>query len=99
MGNGFFDLAEEARTVDAQPFETLEVKIIEVLERLKTLQIEKSELQKQLEVLQGRYEEAAQQVAELTQEREILRRNQRDTEQEELIRTKISALLAKLESA
>jgi FtsZ-binding cell division protein ZapB len=99
MGNGFFDLAEESRPVDTQSFDALEVKIMEVLDRLKVLQDEKAELQKQVQSLQERYDDAARQVAELSQEREVLKRNQRDTEAEELIRSKISTLLAKLESA
>jgi hypothetical protein len=36
---------------------------------------------------------------EIAKERDSLKRNQRDLEQEELIRSKITALLAKLEAA
>ena len=85
--------------MDSKSFEILEGKIIQVLDRLKTVQAEKLELQKQFEDLQARFEQAARQVEELTREREALKLNQRNVEQEELIRSKISALLAKLETA
>jgi len=85
--------------VDARSFETLEAKINEVLERLGTLQAEKQELQRQVEVWRGRVEEAERKIEELTREKDALRLNQRDTEQEELIRSKIEALLSKLEAA
>lgn len=85
--------------MDARSFETLEAKINEVLERLGTLQAEKQELQRQVEVWRGRVEEAERKIEELTREKDALRLNQRDTEQEELIRSKIEALLSKLEAA
>ena len=85
--------------MDSLPFEALETKINLVLDRLKTLQSEKAELQKQAETWQSRYEEAAGQLEELTRERDALMQNQRDPQQEELIREKIAALLTKLEAA
>jgi len=85
--------------VDPKSLETLELKISQVLERVKMLQSEKQELQKQVAGLQSRYDEAAQQVEQLTRECEVLKRNQRDVKQDELIRSKITALLAKLDSA
>jgi len=99
MTNGFFELTEDSAPVDPKSLETLELKISQVLERVKTLQSEKQELQKQVADLHSRYEEAAQRVAELTRECEVLQRNQRDVTQDELIRSKITALLAKLDSA
>jgi hypothetical protein len=42
---------------------------------------------------------AASRIEELTRESETLKRNQRDVKQDELIRSKITALLAKLDSA
>ncbi len=99
MEDGLFDLIEDTGLVDSKSFEALESKIGDVLDRLKTVQVEKLELQRQLEVVQAQYEEAARQVDELTRERDVLKRNQRNVEQEELIRSKISALLAKLETA
>lgn len=99
MTNGLFDFAEGSPPVNAEPFDALETKINEVLERLTSLQAEKVELQRQVEQLRTRHEEAARQVEELTRERDALKRNQRDTTQEALIRSKIAALLAKLESA
>ena len=85
--------------IDSQPIEALEAKIAKVLERLSALQAERAELQKQVTTWQSRYEETARQLDELSRERDALKRNQRDPEQEELIRTKITALLAKLEAA
>ena len=84
---------------DTQPFEALEAKITQVLERLKALHTERNELQKQVTAWQSRCEEAKRQLDEVSRERDSLRHNQRDHEQEELIRTKIAALLAKLEAA
>jgi FtsZ-binding cell division protein ZapB len=99
MGNGLFDLAEDPRPMDSKSFETLEVKIVQVLDRLQSVQTERAELQRQVEQLQLKYEDAAKQVEDLTRECDLLKRNQRDVEQEELIRSKINALLAKLEAA
>ncbi len=85
--------------MDPKSLETLESKISLVLEKVHTLQTEKLELERLVDELQSRYDDAARQVEELTREREVLSRNQRNVEQEELIRSKISALLAKLETA
>ena len=94
-----FDLTEDNGPLDSQSFEVLEDKISLIVDRLKTVQVEKLELQQQLEVMRAKYEEAARQLDELTRERDTLKRNQRNLEQEELIRSKITALLAKLETA
>jgi len=99
MTDGFFELTEDSAPVDPKSLETLELKISQVLERVQMLQSEKQELQKQVAGLQSRYDEAAQQVEQLTRECEVLKRNQRDVKQDELIRSKITALLAKLDSA
>ncbi|HEY3294463.1 MAG TPA: hypothetical protein VGL38_03405 [bacterium] len=99
MENGLFDLIEDTGLVDSQTFEALENKISQIVDRLQTVQAEKLELQKQLDAVQSQYEDAARHVEELTRERDALARNQRNFEQEELIRTKISALLTKLETA
>ena len=64
-----------------------------------TLQSERNELQKQISAWESRCEETARQLELVTRERDALKRNQRDPQQEELIRTKITALLAKLEAA
>ena len=64
-----------------------------------TLQSERNELQKQISAWESRCEETASQLELVTRERDALKRNQRDPQQEELIRTKITALLAKLEAA
>jgi FtsZ-binding cell division protein ZapB len=99
MSDGFFELTQDSAPVDPKSLETLELKISQVLERVQMLQSEKQELQKQVAGLQSRYDEAAQQVEQLTRECEVLKRNQRDVKQDELIRSKITALLAKLDSA
>jgi FtsZ-binding cell division protein ZapB len=99
MTEGFFELTGDSAPVDPKFLETLELKISQVLERVQMLQSEKQELQKQVADLHSRSEEAAQRVAELTRECEALRRNQRDVKQDELIRSKITALLAKLDGA
>jgi FtsZ-binding cell division protein ZapB len=99
MEHGLFDLIEDSGLVDSQTFEALESKIGEVLDRMKTVQAEKLELQSQLETLRTQYDDAARRVDELTRECDMLKQNQRNLGQEELIRSKISALLAKLETA
>jgi FtsZ-binding cell division protein ZapB len=99
MSDGFFELTQDSAPVDPKSLETLELKISQVLERVQMLQSEKQELQRQVAGLQSRYDEAAQQVEQLTRECEVLKRNQRDVKQDELIRSKITALLAKLDSA
>jgi FtsZ-binding cell division protein ZapB len=85
--------------VDTKPFEVLEEKINKILSRLETLQIEKKELESQAQNWQARYEEIAEQLEQVTHERDELKSNQRDVEQEEIIRSKITALLAKLEAS
>jgi len=85
--------------IDTQPIDALETKIAQVLERLVTLQSERNELQKQISAWESRCEETARQLELVTRERDALKRNQRDPQQEELIRTKITALLAKLWAA
>jgi FtsZ-binding cell division protein ZapB len=99
MASGLFDLVEDTGLLDQKSLETLENRINVVLDRLQTLQTEKLELQQQVESWQSRYEDAARRVEELSHECESLKNNQRDLEQEQLIRTKITALLAKLEAA
>lgn len=85
--------------MDPKSLETLELKISLVLDRVKKLSLEKQELEKQVAELQSRYEDAACRLDEVTRECEALKLNQRDVQQEELIRSKITALLAKLDSA
>jgi FtsZ-binding cell division protein ZapB len=99
MSDTLFEQQPRLTLIDTQPFEALEAKIAQVLERLTTLQAERNELQKQVTAWQSRSEETARQLDEISREREALKRNQRNPEQEELIRTKITALLAKLEAA
>jgi FtsZ-binding cell division protein ZapB len=94
-----FEVRKDIALVDTKPFEVLEEKINQVLIRLETLQVEKKELEDQVLKLRTQYEEAAQKLDEVTRERDDLRDNQRDTEQEEIIRSKITALLAKLETS
>jgi FtsZ-binding cell division protein ZapB len=97
MTGSLFDITED--TVGDDSFEALEAKINEVVDRLAALNAEKAELAKHVELWRSRYEEAARRIDELTTERDMLRGNQRDTQQEELIRSKIAALLTKLETA
>ncbi len=85
--------------MDTKSLEILETKIAQVLERVQTLQSERNALQQQAATWQSQYEETAKQLDAVTRERDSLRHNQRDPEQEELIRSKITALLAKLEAA
>jgi FtsZ-binding cell division protein ZapB len=99
MTSTLFDITKDTVQVDARSFETLEAKINDVLERLGTLQAEKQELQRQVDIWRGRSEEAERKIEELTREKDALKLNQRDTEQDELIRSKIEALLSKLEAA
>jgi len=94
-----YGAVQSLNLIDPQPFEALETKIGQVLDRLSVLQSERNELQKQASMWQSRYEETARQLDEISRERDSLKRNQRDSGQEELIRTKITALLAKLEAA
>jgi len=99
MTVGLFDTTNGDVHVDAITFEALETKINLVVERLHALQAEKTELQKQVDVWRERYEGSAARVEDLSRECDRLRGNQRDPDQEDLIRSKIQALLAKLEDA
>jgi FtsZ-binding cell division protein ZapB len=92
------DIRKEISLVDMKPFEVLEEKINQVLTKLEILQTEKKELEEKALDWKTRYEEAAAKLDEITRERDDLKQNQRDTSQEDLIRSKISALLAKLET-
>jgi len=99
VSDTLFEQQPRLTLFDTQPIEALEGKIAQVLERLTTLQAERNELQKQVTAWQSRSEETARQLDEISRERDALKRNQRNLEQEELIRAKITALLAKLEAA
>jgi len=99
MTNSFFDSENNSALVDPKSLETLELRISQILDKLKILQDEKLELQKQVATLQTRYNEAVAKADELSRECESLKHNQRDVKQEELIRSKIAALLTKLEGA
>ncbi len=85
--------------MDPKPFEALEAKINLTLDRLKSAQKEKGDLQEQVTQWKTRYEEAVRQLESVISERDKLMQNQRDLDQEEMIRSKITALLAKLEAA
>lgn len=99
MTNDLFDSIKDDGVTEFSSFDTLETKIAQVLERIKALQAEKLELEKQARACQSKYDDAVRQIDELTRERDELRLNQKDPQQDELIRSKISALLAKLETA
>ncbi len=99
MTDTLFEQQPRLTLFDTQPIEALEAKIAQVLERLNSLQAERNELQKQVTAWQTRCEETSRQLDEISRERDALKRNQRNVEQEELIRSKITALLAKLEAA
>jgi chorismate mutase len=89
----------EDQLIDLTSIDVLESKIAQVLERLSSMQAERSDLLRQVTEWKSRYEETGRQLEEVSRERDTLKRNQRDPEQEELVRTKITALLAKLEAA
>lgn len=98
MTNDLFDSIRDEGVTTFSAFDTLETKIAQVLERITTLQAEKLELEKQVQACQSQNDDAVRQIEELTRERDALKQNQRDPQQDELIRSKISALLAKLET-
>lgn len=85
--------------MDSKPFEALEAKVNLVLDKLRSAQVERGELEQLVSDWRTKYEQAIEQLAETARERDKLLENQRDSEQEELIKSKISSLLAKLEAA
>jgi FtsZ-binding cell division protein ZapB len=84
--------------MDLESFEILEKKIGKILQKVETLKSEKGELQERYNDLQSRYTELSRELAEAREERDSMKANQRDPEQEALIRSKITALLDKIES-
>lgn len=84
--------------MDLESFEILEQKIGKILQKVETLKAEKGELQERYNDLQSRYTQISRELEETREERDSMKANQRDKEQEALIRNKITALLEKIES-
>jgi FtsZ-binding cell division protein ZapB len=85
--------------MDIKAFEALETKINRVLDRVRVLQDEKQQLQRKISELESRHFETVRELETARHERDSLVQNQRNPEHEEMIRTKITALLEKLEAA
>ncbi|MBU0691452.1 cell division protein ZapB [bacterium] len=84
--------------MDLESFEILEQKIGKILQKVEALKEEKGELQERYNDLQSRYTQISRELEETREERDSMKSNQRDKEQEALIRSKITALLEKIES-
>ena len=84
--------------MDLESFEILEKKIGKILQKVDTLKTEKGELQERYNDLQSRYTQVTRELEETREQRDSMKANLRDPEQEALIRSKITALLDKIES-
>ena len=84
--------------MDLESFEILEKKIGKILQKVDSLKTEKGELQERYNDLQSRYTQVARELEETREQRDSMKANLRDPEQEALIRSKITALLDKIES-
>ena len=84
--------------MDLESFEILEQKIGKILQKVEILKEEKGELQERYNERQSRNAELTRELEEIREKRDTMKDNQRDKEQEALIRTKITALLEKIES-
>ncbi len=85
--------------MDIQTLDALDQKIARLLTKLSQLQDENKKISGELNTLRQQHEQSAKELDEMRRRCEALQDNQRDPQKEELIRTRISALLEKLETA
>lgn len=85
--------------MDIQTFDALDQKVTRLLTKLNDLQSQNRELEGMVETLRTQQSAAAQELDLLRRKCASLEENQRDPHREELIRSRIAALLDKLEAA
>ena len=83
--------------MELQSFDELERKISKFLEQLRITRNERDELLKRVSSLEAEIAQFKQTNKAITKELDEARRNARDPEKEERIRSKVDEMLAKLE--
>jgi len=85
--------------MDIQTLDALDQKIARLLTKLTELQTENRKISGELNTLRQQHDVTVKELDDAKRKCETLSENQRDVQTEELIRTRISALLEKLEAA
>lgn len=85
--------------MDIRSLDALDEKIGRLLQKLETMQDDRARLEREVTELSDRYANAMKELDTARKRAAELEENQRDVGQEELIRSKIAALLSKLEAA
>jgi chromosome segregation ATPase len=85
--------------MDIRSLDALDEKIGRLLQKLETMQDDRARLEREVNELSDRYTNAMKELDTARKRTADLEENQRDPGQEELIRSKIAALLSKLEAA
>lgn len=85
--------------MDIQTLDALDQKIARLLTKLTELQTENRKITGELNTLRQQHDVAVKELDDTKRKCEKLSENQRDPQTEEIIRTRISALLEKLEAA
>ncbi len=85
--------------MDIQTLDALDQKIARLLTKLTELQTENKKISSELNTLRQQHDVTAKELDDTKRKCDKLSENQRDVQTEELIRTRISALLEKLETA
>ncbi len=85
--------------MDIQTLDALDQKIARLLTKLTELQDENKKISSELSTLRQQHDATVKELDDSKRKCDKLSENQRDVQTEELIRTRISALLEKLEVA
>ena len=85
--------------MDIQTLDALDQKIARLLTKLTELQTENKKMSSELNTLRQQHDVTVKELDDTKRKCDKLSENQRDVQTEELIRTRISALLEKLETA
>ena len=84
-------------TMELQSFDELESKVTKFLDQLRITRNERDELSKRVSSLEAELAKFKETNKTITRELEEARRNVRDPEKEERIKSKVDEMLAKLE--
>jgi len=85
--------------MDIQTLDALDQKIARLLTKLTELQDDNKKISSELTTLRQQHDVTVKELDDTKRKCDKLSENQRDVQTEELIRTRISALLEKLETA
>ncbi len=85
--------------MDIQTLDALDQKIARLLTKLTELQDDNKKISSELTTLRQQHDVTVKELDDTKRKCDKLSENQRDAQTEELIRTRISALLEKLETA